>query len=290
MVCIRCRGELPLANCSSHGGPAQTTEVKLRGLPRPQPVQIHLNAVCPDIVTRVHETVVRQDVVITHSSKSSPTKIDVLFAVYHTDSDWEAAVHEQKIVEAMGESAPSLVFVLACWESDAMTTAWTRLSHMHPAITFVVYRVPRLVLLPEHSEYLRHSVLAAVNTIRYPDAPGYMYLADLCTVSKQEAVIFHRGVGPLQVSYNVRPRCCCGKEYPLKLGTRWCRPKRGTRIWLRKCQDFTHIAKGCVYLLYVVHQANHDLDTEQVTADRTFPVKGIADSILPKGEEGMHDV
>jgi hypothetical protein len=146
---------------------------------------------------------------ITHADAAANTKIDILFVVYHTDPAWNASHHTQLISESMGSSCPSLVFVYACWRPDQEVEALTGLSLVHPGVTFITFRVPGLVLLSEQSEYLRQSAVAAINTIRYPDAPQYMYLSDLCTVSKKEAVIFERGVGPLQVAYNVVPRCCC---------------------------------------------------------------------------------
>jgi hypothetical protein len=254
-ICTRCNTANPSPLCPGHGGPPLTDDVTLRGLPRRQPVRLHIDAVDPAVAAHVKQSLSGQTVVITHADAAATTKIDILFVVYHTDPAWNASHHTQLINESMGTSSPALVGVFACWYPDQEVEALTALSIAHPGVTFITFRIPDLVLLSKQSEYLRQTAVAAINTIRYPDAPQYMYLSDLCTVSKKEAVIFERGVGPLQVAYNILPRCCCGGKYPFKTSSRWkqdMHDERSIRMWHRRCRGKT---VRCLDLLLIDHKA-----------------------------------
>ena len=121
----------------------------------------------------------------------------------------------QQMVDFRGSSSPKVFILARCWSDtqvhidsqprvqtdsqrrpNAQIEALKTISAQYPHSIFVAFRIPQLVLTSSFSEIIEQSVRAAVNTVRYPGAPRYMYLARLCTVTNKQSVIFERGVGP----------------------------------------------------------------------------------------------
>jgi hypothetical protein len=125
------------------------------------------------------------------------------------------------------------IFILAaCWGQPAVQIeALKTISAGHPNTIFVTFRIPKLVLASSLSEIIDQCVRAAVNTVRYPGAPRYMF--------NKQSVIFERGVGPLQVAYGVKTTCCCEREYASSTNSSWWNKGETSLVYRKRCRGAT---------------------------------------------------
>jgi hypothetical protein len=174
--------------CPTHGGPPfpKTAEVTLRGLARSQLTGFHI--ISMDITFTSRITVPYQLV--------NAAEAEVVFIDTHTKL-WNLEGFEKEIGAAMsGTAKVHLVFIFACWLDPAVQVkAMKEVSYKHPSITFILFRVPNLT---PTTTLLNQCIQAGDQTIRYPTALSYLFLARLA-VEQKDIVIFEHGSGPVRL-------------------------------------------------------------------------------------------
>ena len=164
-------------------------------------------------------------------------RVDVVFAAVHSDADY---INQMR--DFLGLSPPRVFNLARCWNQPLIQNQVLKtISAQYRDTVFVAFRIPQLVLASSVSEIIEQSIRAAVNTTRYPEAPRYMFLAQLCTVSNKQSVIFERGVGPLQVVYENKAKCCCGQEYASSTSSPWWNKDEASLVYRKRCRDSTSV-------------------------------------------------